>query len=130
MLVRKNLRGAEARGFKAELLEATRGEEAGLKSATFPLTGDNAYGIMQAEKGVHRLVRLSPFDAAHRRHTSFAQVEASPLVDDDVQVEIDESDLRIDTYRSQGAGGQHVNKTDSAGRVTAPPNRNVVPFPD
>jgi peptide chain release factor 2 len=118
MLLRMYLRWAEARGFKTELLEATPGEEAGLKSATFTLTGDNAYGIMQAEKGVHRLVRLSPFDSAHRRHTSFAQVEVSPFVDEDVDVEIDEADLRIDTYRSQGAGGQHVNKTDSAVRLT------------
>ena len=130
MLLRMYLRWAERRGFKTEILEATPGEEAGLKSATFTLTGENAYGIMQAEKGVHRLVRLSPFDSAHRRHTSFAQVEVAPLVDDDVDVEIDESDLRIDTYRAQGAGGQHVNKTDSAVRITHLPDRHRGAVPE
>jgi peptide chain release factor 2 len=118
MLLRMYLRWAADRGFQTELIEASPGEEAGLKSATFTVSGENAYGILKAERGKHRLVRLSPFDQAHRRHTSFAQVIVSPLLPDDVDVEIDESDLRIDTYRASGAGGQHVNKTDSAVRIT------------
>src|SRR4051794_32713967 len=113
ILLRMYLRWAEKRGFETELFEASPGEEAGLKSATFTVRGDNAYGILKAERGVHRLVRQSPFDQAHRRHTSFAQVIVSPLLSDDVALEIDEGDLRVDTYRSSGAGGQHVNKTDS-----------------
>jgi peptide chain release factor 2 len=126
MLLRMYLRWAQKRGFEVEMQEASPGEEAGIKSATFTAKGDNAYGLFSAEKGVHRLVRLSPFDAAHRRHTSFALVEVSPLVDEDVAVEIDEDDLRIETYRASGAGGQHVNKTDSAVRITHLPTKVVV----
>jgi peptide chain release factor 2 len=126
ILLRMYLRWAADRGFQVELVEASPGEEAGLKSATFTVKGDNAYGILKAERGVHRLVRLSPFDQAHRRHTSFAQVIVSPLLPEDEDVELDESDLRIDTYRASGAGGQHVNKTDSAVRITHQPTGIVV----
>ncbi len=126
MVLRMEMRWAEKRGFAVELLEASPGEEAGIKSATFLVKGENAYGLYGSEKGVHRLVRLSPFDAAHRRQTSFAGVEVSPVVPEAAGVEIDEDDLQIDTYRASGAGGQHVNKTDSAVRITHRPTGIVV----
>jgi peptide chain release factor 2 len=126
ILLRMYLRWAERRGFDVEMAEASAGEEAGLKSATFIARGENAYGLFAAERGVHRLVRISPFDSSGRRHTSFAQVDVGPLVEESVAVDIDESDLRIDTYRASGAGGQHVNKTDSAVRITHLPTNTVV----
>ena len=126
ILLRMYLRWAAERGFQTEMLDASPGEEYGMKSATFTVKGDNAYGILKAERGKHRLVRQSPFDSAHRRHTSFAQVIVAPLLPDDVTVEIDDDDLRIDTFRSSGAGGQHVNKTDSAVRITHLPTNIVV----
>jgi peptide chain release factor 2 len=126
MLLRMYLRWAERRGLKADLKEAQEGAEAGLKSATFTVSGPNAFGLLSAERGVHRLVRLSPFDSANRRQTSFAAVEVAPLVSEAVDVEILDKDLKIDTYRASGAGGQHVNKTDSAVRITHLPTRIVV----
>ena len=126
MVLRMEMRWAEKRGFGVELLEASPGEEAGIKSATFRVKGENAYGLYGSEKGVHRLVRLSPFDSANRRQTSFAGVEVSPVVEDVGEVEIDDDDLQVDTYRASGAGGQHVNKTDSAVRITHRPTGIVV----
>jgi peptide chain release factor 2 len=126
ILLRMYLRWASERGFQTEMLDTSPGEEYGIKSATFTVKGENAYGILKAERGKHRLIRQSPFDSAHRRHTSFAQVIVAPLLEDDVPVEIDDDDLRIDTFRSSGAGGQHVNKTDSAVRITHLPTNIVV----
>jgi peptide chain release factor 2 len=118
MLTRMYQRWAERRGFGLEVIEYTEGEEAGIKSATFTVSGEYAFGLLTAERGVHRLVRISPFDAGARRHTSFASVAVAPVVGEAVEVEIDEKDLKVDTYRASGAGGQHVNKTDSAVRIT------------
>lgn len=126
MLLRMYLRWAQARGFEVELNEASEGDEAGIKSVTFTVHGDNAYGLLSTERGVHRLVRISPFDSAARRHTSFASVDVTPLIDGEVELDIDEKDLRVETYRSSGAGGQHVNKTDSAVRITHIPTKTVV----
>ncbi|HEX3227297.1 MAG TPA: peptide chain release factor 2 [Gaiellaceae bacterium] len=126
ILLRMYLRWAQVRGFQTEVLETSPGEEYGIKSATFTVRGENAYGILKAERGKHRLVRLSPFDSAHRRHTSFGQVIVAPLLDEAEDIVIDDDDIRIDTYRSSGAGGQHVNKTDSAVRITHLPTNIVV----
>ena len=126
MLVRMYVRWAEKKGYKVELTSQSAGEEAGIKSAAYKITGHNAYGWLKSESGVHRLVRISPYDSAARRHTSFSSVWVYPVVDDNIDIEVNPSDIRIDTYRSSGAGGQHVNTTDSAVRITHLPTNIVV----
>lgn len=126
MLLRMYLRWGENKGFNAELVEVSGGDVAGIKSATVQISGEFAFGWLRTETGVHRLVRKSPFDSGNRRHTSFASVFVSPEIDDDIEVDLDMSDVRIDTYRASGAGGQHVNKTDSAVRLTHEPSSIVV----
>ncbi len=126
MLLRMYLRWADDKGFKAELIECSAGDVAGIKSATIHMVGDHAFGWLRTETGVHRLVRKSPFDSGNRRHTSFAAVFVSPEIDDNIEIEINPADLRVDTYRASGAGGQHVNTTDSAIRITHVPTNVVV----
>jgi len=126
MLARMYVRWAEKKGYKVELQSETAGEEAGIKSASYKISGPNAYGWLKSESGVHRLVRISPFDSAAKRHTSFSSIWVYPVVDDDIDIEVNPSDIRIDTYRSSGAGGQHVNTTDSAVRITHIPTNIVV----
>lgn len=126
MLLRMYLRWAEKKGFKVNILDYLAGDEAGVKSVTFEVKGEYAFGFLQAEKGVHRLVRISPFDSSGRRHTSFASVDVMPEIEEDIDIEINQEDIRIDTYRASGAGGQHVNKTDSAIRITHFPTKIVV----
>lgn len=126
MMLRMYTRWAEQHGYKVTMLESTEGEQAGIKSATLQISGINAYGWLKTEAGVHRLVRISPFDSAKRRHTSFASVWVYPVIDDSIDIEVNESDLKIDTYRASGAGGQHINKTESAIRITHVPTGIIV----